>query len=371
VGLQYQLALVTLVNRVDLVSRRLHNQKLSAPDCRKPVDVVRWFGAVQSQDFEAAKWALALRMQRAANDDIEEAFNRGAILRTHVMRPTWHFVAHDDIRWLLELTAPRVNLRSGPNYRKLELDDAIFKRSRKVLENALKNGYHLPRSELRRRLNESGIAANDTIRMAHILLRAELDGVVCSGPRLGKQFTYALLEERVPAAKTIDRDEALAKLTRLYFKSHGPATLQDFAWWSGLNAADAKRGLQLVERSLEKATIEERVYWSFRSSQTPADSSCTAYLLPAYDEYFVAYKDRSSVLDDQQSLTTWDLLGPTVVINGIAAGRWKRTNDKKSIEIEFTRAVKKTERVAMAQATTRYAEFLGLDPNQLSKNLFR
>jgi hypothetical protein len=332
---------------------------------------VRWFGAVQSQDFEAAKWALALRMQTATTDDIEDAFNRGAVLRTHVMRPTWHFIARDDIRGLLELTAPRVNLRSGPNYRKLELDDAIFKRSRKVLENALKSANHLPRSELRRRLNESGIAANDTIRLAHILLRAELDGVVCSGPRTGKQFTYALVEERVPATKTIDRDEALAKLTTLYFRSHGPATLQDFAWWSGLNAADAKRGLELVERRLEKETIGEKVYWSLRSDETAAHASATAYLLPAYDEYFVAYKNRQSLLDAQQSLTTWDLLGPTVVIDGIAAGRWKRTNDKKSIEIEFTRAVKKAEREAVAQATTRYAEFLGVDPDQFRGNLFR
>src|SRR5829696_2153393 len=126
------------MNRADLVSQRLHSHKLSTPDCRKPVDVVRWFGAVQAQDFEAAKWALALRMRSATNDAIEDAFNRGTILRTHLMRPTWHFVAQDDIRWLLALTAPRVNLRCGPNYRKLELDDATFKRSHKILERALK-----------------------------------------------------------------------------------------------------------------------------------------------------------------------------------------------------------------------------------------
>ena len=341
------------MNRADLVSRRLHNQKLSAPDCRKPVDVVRWFGAVQSQDFEAAKWALALRMRSATNGVIEEAFNRGTILRTHVMRPTWHFVAHDDIRWLLELTAPRVNLRCGPNYRKLELDDATFKRSRKVLERALNDGKHLPRSDLRRRLNESGVEANDTVRLAHILLRAELDGVICSGPRVGKQFTYALFDERVPATNTIARDEALAKLTRLYFRSHGPATLQDFTWWSGLTVTDTKRGLELAGRRFEKTTIEETVYWGLRSSETPAHSSATAYLLPAYDEYFVAYKDRQSALDVNTSLTTWDLLGPTVVIDGMAVGRWKKSND-----FEFSRVLKKTEQAAIDQASKRYKEFL-------------
>ena len=355
------------MNRAALVSRRLHNQKLSAPDFPDPVEVVRWFGAVQSQDFEAAKWALALRM-RSVTIAIEDAFNRGAILRTHVMRPTWHFVAHDDIRWLLELTAPRVNLRSTPNYRKLELDDAIFKRSRKVLEKSLKNGKHLLRSELRRRLNESGVAANDTIRMAHILLRAELDRVIVSGPRMGKQFTYALFDERVPTTRKIDRDEALGKLTRRYFRSHGPATLEDFVWWSGLTAGDARRGLEVSQGDLEKVLVEERFHWDVRSEETTRHSSRVAHLLPAYDEYFVAYKDRQSVFDPKDGkplLTTWDLLGPTVIVDGTVAGTWTRTNDKKSVEVKLTRPLKKTERVVVAQAAARYAEFVGLNPAQI------
>jgi Winged helix DNA-binding domain len=351
------------MNRADLVSQRLKNQRLSAPDFRKPVDVVRWFGAVQSQEFEAAKWALALRMRSATNAGIEEAFNRGIILRTHVMRPTWHFVARDDIRWLMELTAARVNLRCGSAYRYFELDDTVFKRSHKVLERALRDGKYLPRSELRQKLNESGVAANDSVRMGHILIRAESDRVICSGPRVGKQSTYALFDERVTATRTIDRDEALAKLTGLYFRSHGPAMLQDFVWWSGLSTADAKRGLELVGSRLEKLTIREKVYWGMPSDEAPGRSPATAHLLPIYDEYFVAYKDRESVFGPQneKSLTTWGSLGPAIVINGIAAGTWKKSNDKKSIEVEVTRALKKTERVAITQATTRHAEFLGLN----------
>ena len=353
------------MNSRDLVAQRLHNQKLSAPNFQKPVEVVRWFGAVQSQDFEAAKWAVALRMRNATNVGIQQAFNRGKILRTHVMRPTWHFVARDDIRWLLELTAPRVNLKCGPNYRKLELDDAVFKRSRRVLENALRNGKHLTRSELRKRLNESGIAANDTIRLAHILIRAELDGVICSGPRIGKQFTYTLLDERAGQTKKIDRDEALAKLTQTYYRSHGPATLQDFAWWSGLTAADAKRGLELIERRVERVSIGDKVYWKLRSSDATRSSSNAAHLLPVFDEFFVAYKDRQAVFasqDGKPSLTSWDLLGPTVIIDGIAVGAWKRT---KSIELNFIRTLKKTEQAAISQAATRYAEFQGLNPTPI------
>src|SRR5262245_47009623 len=119
------------MTRSDIISQRLHNQNLSAPEFRKPGDVVRWMGAVQAQDFNAAKWALALRMRSATNTSVEDAFNQGEILRTHLLRPTWHFVAPDDIRWLLKLTAPRVNLRCGPNYRKYELDADVFKRSNK------------------------------------------------------------------------------------------------------------------------------------------------------------------------------------------------------------------------------------------------
>ena len=353
------------MDRLDLVAQRLHNQRLSSPDLQKPAEVVRWFGAVQAQDFEAAKWALALRMPSATNAEIEEAFNRGAILRTHLLRPTWHFVAPADIRWLLALTAPHVNQRCGPNYRKFELDDTAFKRSRKVFEKALRNGKHLTRAELRHRLNESGIAANDTIRMAHILIRAELDGIVCSGPRTGKQFTYALLEERVSGATKIDRDEALAKLTRLYFRSHGPATLQDFAWWSGLSVADAKRGIEMNARQLEKVTVEEKVYWKPPSIEASRQSLETAHLLPVYDEYFVAYKDRQVIfdsLDGKPPLTSWDLLGPTVIVDGIAVGTWKRTADKKSIKLKFTRVLKKTERAAVDKAAKRYAEYSGLKP---------
>ncbi|HKG62401.1 MAG TPA: winged helix DNA-binding domain-containing protein [Pyrinomonadaceae bacterium] len=344
------------MNTADLVSQRLQNQRLSAPDFRKPVDVVRWFGAVQSQDFEAAKWALALRTRSATNAAIEEDFNRGTILRTHVMRPTWHFVARDDIRWLLALTAPRVDLRCGPGYRVSELDSTVFKRSHKVLERALKDGKYLSRADLRRKLNESGLAANDTVRMGHILIRAELDRVICSGPRVGKQLTYALFDERVPAAKAIDRDEALARLTRLYFRSHGPATLQDFVWWSGLTTADAKRGMELVGRRLERVTSGEKVYWSIQSKEVLVRSPTTAHLLPVFDEYFVAYKDRQSVFGPQDGKSL-DSLGPAIVIDGTAAGTWN-----KSSEVKFTRALKKTERIAVANATTRYAEFLGVNP---------
>jgi hypothetical protein len=329
------------MTKSDLVLARLHNQKLLSSRFEKPVDVVRWLGAVQAQDFNAAKWALALRMRKATDAAVEAAFNKGEILRTHVMRPTWHFVAPDDIRWLLQLTAPRVNLRAGPNYRKFELDASVFKRSNKIFTKALQGGKHLTRTILKSMLNAAGIDVTDPVRLAHILLRAELDGVICGGPRVGKQFTYALLEERAPATKTLDRDEALAELTRRYFRSHGPATLQDFVWWSGLTVEDARRGLAQVGTP--------------RSARTKQSSRNSAHLLPAFDEYFVAYKDREI---PSGSLTTWDVLGPTFIIDGIAAGTWKRTG-RGDIQLNPARALKNSEKLALKEASDRYAVYLG------------
>jgi hypothetical protein len=333
-----------------IVPERLHNQRLSSRGCNEAVDVVRWLGAVQAQEFAAAKWALALRMRAATDVDVEHAFNEGQILRTHLMRPTWHFVAPDDIRWLLELTAPRVNAKAGPYFRKYELDAAVFKRTNKVLTKALQGGNHLTRAELRAALNKSGVAADDVIRLAQIMLRAELDGVVCSGRRRGKQFTYALIDERVPAAKTLTRDEALAKLTKRYFTSHGPATLHDFVWWSGLTMSDAKRGVEMLDRDLRNELLNDKAYWLPHTQ--PSASLYSAHLLPAYDEYSVAYKHREAVVS----------LGPTVIVDGEAAGTWNSSIDKQSIRITVTpsRPLKKSETLAIAKAAERYAAFIGL-----------
>jgi hypothetical protein len=357
-----------------IVSERLHNQRLSSPQFRQPVEVVRWMGAVQAQDFNAAKWALGLRMRSATDAGVEEAFNNGQILRTHLLRPTWHFVTPEDIRWLLQLTGPRVILKCGSAFRKFELDAAVFKKSNRALINALQGGKHLTRSDLRAVLSRSGIAVDDGIRFQHILIRAELDGVVCSGPRQGKQFTYALLEERVPPAQPLTRDEALVELTRRYFNSHGPANLQDFVWWSGLTTADAQRGIGLIDSELNESTINEKVYWSpsekLLSAKITTSKNRTPHanhppnLLPAFDEYNVAYKDRGIV---NELIPTWNALGPTVIIDGKVVGTWKAVSNTTSVKlnVESARPLKKSEMTAISAAAARYAAFLGLSPHKV------
>jgi len=342
----------------NIVAERLHNQKLSSTEFEKPAEVVRWMGAVQAQEFHAAKWALALRMRAATTAGIQEAFDRGEILRTHVMRPTWHFVTPEDIRWLLELTAPRVNVMSGSGYRRFEIDEAVCKKVRRVFTKALQGGKHLTRAELKAALNRAGIDANNSIRMGHILLRAELDRLVCSGPMRGKQFTYALFEERVPAATPIDPDEALARLTLRYFMSHGPATLQDFAWWSGLTTAGARRGIALAGAQL--TTHKIGAYWSGSNPSDFRAAGGRAHLLPQYDEYNVAYKHRGLVVPP--GTTEWNQLGPGVIVNGIIVGSWTASVDHRSVLIEVTpsRLLKQTERRAIANAADRYGAYFKL-----------
>jgi len=347
----------------DLVQQRLDNHKFSSSNLKRPIDVVRWLGAVQAQDFNAAKWAIGLRMRDARSEPIEDAFNQGQILRTHLLRPTWHFVTPEDIRWMLDLTAPRVNVRCGPNYRKYELDGPTFKRTNKILTRALQGGKHLARSQLQALLNRSGVVADDIVRLAHIMIRAELDGIVCSGPRVGKQFTYALLEERVPPTRKLSRDEALATLTQRYFMSHGPATVQDFIWWSGLTVADAREGIALVKSELAEEVVNDKAYWTSRRApvaRIAADLS--AHLLPAFDEYNVAYKDREPVLDGESGMTTSGMLGPSLSINGKIAGTWKSATENRRLTINMSvaRVLKKPEKLAIARAAERYATFLGL-----------
>ena len=338
----------------DLVSQRLINQKLASSNFKKPVEVVRWLGAVQAQDFGAAKWALGLRMLSATDAFIEKAFNEGKILRTHVMRPTWHFVAPEDIRWLLQLTGPRVKAQCGSYFRKLELDDALFKRTNRVLTKALSGGKHLTRAALQELLNKAGVDASDPIRLAHIFLRAELDQVVCSGPRIGKQFTYALFDERVPATKPLDRDEALAKLAQRYFTSHGPARLHDFVWWSGLTVAEAQKSIALTGQKLEKMVIDTQNYWTVPGADSTQPDH-PAHLLPAFDEYTVAYKNRQAFVD-QQSMTAMGFLGPLVIIGGKLAGTWDRKSS--TITLRPLRTLTKSDKTSIAAAVTRYGAFL-------------
>jgi hypothetical protein len=310
-----------------MLATRLRNQRLTATTFTRPVDVVRWLGAVQAQDYAGAVWALALRARGLTAAAIDRAFDDGRILRTHVLRPTWHFVAPEDIRWLQALTGPRVQALNAVYGRRHGIDARTFARGRALMERALAGGRHLTRAELAAALARGGIVATGQ-RLAHLVMAAELEAAICSGPRRGKQFTYALLAERAPRARALPRDEALATLGRRYFRSHGPATLRDFAWWSGLTIRDARAAADAVEPAL------------VLPAPPPADRAAGAhFLLPNYDEYLIAHRDRGAVLDPSRArnLGMWTSLEypHQVVVDGRVAGSWQRQLGPREVTVRL------------------------------------
>jgi hypothetical protein len=353
------------LSRLDIVRHRLANSYLTAPAFDRPAEVVARFGAVQSQDYAGAKWGIAQRMRSADDATIERAFNEGAIIRTHVLRPTWHFVTPDDLRWMLKLTAPRVNAASAHMHRKSELDAPVFRKSNAIFERTLRDGKFLTRDELREAFTRARFPTGDSIRFGYLLMRAETDAVICSGPRRGKQATYALADERVPAGKNPDRDEALSDLALRYFTTRGPATVQDFAWWSGLTIADARRGQEAVASQLEHATHEGQAYWFADSGAAAPTRSRLVHLLPNYDEYFIGHRDRSAIQADGRKLMTRsasELLAHIVFIEGLVVGGWRRSLTKGAVRIDLMPLGRFStpERKAIASAAEAYGAFLGL-----------
>jgi hypothetical protein len=280
-----------------------------------------------------------------------------------VLRPTWHFVAPADIRWMLALTGPRINRSHVPYYGKLGLNETVLRRSRAALERALRDGAHLTRTAIGSVLLRAGIKAQG-LALALVMMKAELDGVVCSGRRQGKHSTYALLAERAPRAKTLPRDEALGELARRYFASHGPATLRDYVWWSGLVVGDARRGIEIAGPALERQVLDDRTYWSVPSTRSVARASSGAHLLPNYDEYLVAYRDRDAVVGPSRTAAATsrgsDVFAHSLVIDGRLAGSWTRTHGRDSARVDVVsyRPLTAADRRAVAAAAERYGRFM-------------
>jgi hypothetical protein len=352
---------------VDVVRERLANQFLTTPGLDTAAEVVRALGAVQAQDYAGATWALSLRSRDTPDAEIERAFGAGEILRTHVLRPTWHFVAPEDIRWMLALTGPRVSAAMAYYNRRLELTPAVFRRSHAAIANALRGGKQLTRLELRAVLERARIGAIAGQRLGHLMMQAELDALICSGARRGKQFTYALLDERVPFVAPRDRDDALLELTRRYFRTRGPASLRDFSWWSGLTIADCRRGVHLAGSQLEPLTLNDTSCWLMPRGTSAPKARGAAHLLPNYDEYFIGFRDRSSIgerlLGDIGLATGGNaLVGHIVFVGGQIVGAWKRSFDERTVTIHLTLLTRLThaESRRVAAQTRRLGKFLGV-----------
>lgn len=309
-----------------------------------------------------AKWGVGMRLG-VSEAAVDAAFNSGAILRTHVLRPTWHFVLPADIGWMLRLSASRIRGFCAPYHRQLGIDAAVLRKSRKVMAAALRDGGFLTRVEISSLLKRAKLDTSD-IRMNFLIMDAELEGLVCSGPRRGKQFTYALLASRVAdslgmaAPLDLSGDAALGELARRYFLSRGPATVNDFAWWGGMTVGQAKRGLEVVKGELSSAVAGGVEYWFKENFEGKMPA---ALLLPAYDELTVGYSDRSAILPSGFEKASFSGLKPAVVVNGRIVGIWRRVVVKGKLVVELTlfEKVSKTAMAAVEKEVRRYGRFWG------------
>ncbi|MDR1415012.1 MAG: winged helix DNA-binding domain-containing protein [Odoribacteraceae bacterium] len=307
---------------------RLERHQLVNPMYNDPVALVTWMGAMQAQNRDMAKWAIGSRLRSATIREVDAALDRGDILRTHVMRPTWHYVPAVDIRWMLQLNRHRLKVVGAARDKELEITEPLYTTCNNLIERALAGGNHLTRKEIAVVLASAGIPV-DTSRMIHFMFRAETEGIVCSGPDRGAEITYALLEERVPPVPPILQDESLYILAARYFRSHSPATTTDFAWWAGLIAEDARRAVYLLNLETRFGMPDERRPPSTLAPLPPPPPGRTlVHLLPAFDEYLLAYKDRSLPLDAvhrRRVVTVNGTFSPAILRDGRVVGTWQKT----------------------------------------------
>jgi hypothetical protein len=347
----------------DISSLRLINQQIAGSKFTTAKDVVDWMGAMQAQDYSMAKWAVGLRVPGSTEKTIESAIDNGEIIRTHVLRPTWHFVSPDDIYWMLSLTAPQIRSAMRSRDKQLELDRVVYSKSNSILEKALAGGNHLTREEIAIKFNASGINTSEN-RLSHILMQAELEQIICSGKSKNNKITYALLAESVPHKNILNRDESLSKLANTYFSSHGPATLKDFAWWSGLSVSDSRKALEMVKSNFVSEIIGEEIYWFTNSSPVSPTDKNAIFMLPAFDEFIISYKDRTAALifeNHRTAVSNNGIFRPVIVQSGMVTGIWKRTSINKRIILEtnFFQTPPSQSREMIADAFSPFISFIG------------
>lgn len=340
------------INSIGII--RQMNQQISKPVLESPQAVVEQMGVIQAQDYNMVKLAVGTRLRHVTHQQIENDINKGKIIRTHILRPTWHLISVNDVRWIMELTAPGITKRLSSMHRRLELDDNIFRKSNAIIHKLLSNSETLTRKEIMTELEKAGIIA-DSLRAVHIMFKAETEMIVCNGAKRNKQFTYSLFDRKVPAAGSIHRDEALARLASRYFASHGPATIKDFSWWSGLSVANAKNALELVKNDFNSEIINSETYWFIDVEIEKPVTGTDIFLLPAYDEFAVGYTDRSALIESnyRSKVNVKDLIfSPIIISNGKVIGTWKKRIKGKEVNIEtmLFRPILKSEKGKLQKA---------------------
>ena len=344
---------------------RMHTMRLSGRAYASPAEAVDGLLAVQSENYAQATWAVAARTLEVTEPEFQQLFDAGVILRTHVLRPTWHFVRPDDIRWLVELTAPRIRRMMVAQQRELHLDDAALDASAEIISDALSQGVHLTRAALGAHLRDAGLPAEGR-RLGVMVFNAEMSALICSGAMQGKNHTYALLGERAPTARRLGREEALAELVLRYFTGHGPATERDLAYWATTTLTDVRTGLAAVADQLQHMEHEGRTYWFAHPPPHEARLEPQAHLLQVLDEYHNGYQDSRYVLDVDGLVPRGRRasVGMTLV-DGQMVGGMRRSigSTEATFEVDLFRKLSEDELGAVHAAAHRYGKFLGLDAN--------
>jgi hypothetical protein len=344
----------------EIADLRLASQRIATGNYRAPRELTAWMGALQAQDFNMVRWAIGMRVPESTITSVEDAINQGDIIRTHLLRPTWHFVSADDLRWMLGLTGPKI--KNGLKYRqdRLGLSRETLSVTNRMIAEMLK-GKQLERDEIKAALLKNGIQPGDN-RISHIFLWAELSGLICSGKIIKNRQTYALMDERAPAGKNFSKDEMAAMLAKRYFRSHGPATIKDFAWWSGLTVKEIRNAIDMSNDELEMAEADSVKYW-YGKDQQYAESGNTARLLPAFDEFIIGYADRSAILTDvhhKKAVSQNGIFRSVVILGNQVAGLWtvQKVKEKLIVGVNPFRSLGKAERSSVETAAEDYGRFM-------------
>ena len=352
-----------------IIGHRLVNQRLLQNNLATADAVISHMIAIQAQEFGPARWAIGIRANKLSDESILEAFNTGKILRTHLLRPTWHFVSNADIRWIIHLTAPHITARSKYYHKQEGLDATVFSKSNKIISRCLRDQNFLTRKEIEQELMKSKIRVSG-IGLSFIMMNAELEAIICSGPRKGNQFTYALIDDMVAPQKRLNRDEALVKLFNQYIISRGPASLADFSYWSGLSAADANKALNMSDNNLSVCRHHDHQLFFLPetnlsdqevSAATRSGNSGTTILLPDYDEYLMSYKDKSLLIAGSSTASmNKPVYNRMVIEKGRIIGSWRKAETESDVEVQMRTGIKLsvTGKTRLQKAIYRYLKFV-------------
>ncbi len=342
------------------ISARLLSQQLICQQFTTPHDVVEWMGAMQAQEYRMMRWAVGMRTKNPSIKAFEKAYNEGQIVRVHLFRCTWQIVAGEDWRWMLDLCRNNA-LRGLIGWMKsngVSILQAEQNAVQQVFYDYLVRNRIAQKADFAEALEDKGITMDEHRLSYHIRL-AEYSGLLCSGDLFPMKHSYALSEHKLSPQNPIPKDEALALLARKYFRSHGPATLEDFVWWSGMNIGDCRKGLEAIKDELTQEHWKGLTFYLHQDSRTRGFRSGCVHLLPSYDEYLIGYKSRHVAVhpDHMHKVHSGQgIFWPVILMNGEIVGNWSAKGGKVQIEI-FHPNVRLNE-VALEEETKRYNKFL-------------